>query len=148
VTEQQIPPIGNGTSNQTYRYLPPAGKSSGIQQGSYRPAAPPAQPRYLPPPAPAVKLDRIVAAPANSGVVKGQVVRNDQSPRSGAQLMFVSVQKHGQQTVTADTRGQFHVSLASGSWLVYLNEAGGKQVFQKRIEVEGSQVPQLTLVSR
>ena len=119
-------PLGNGTSNQTYRYLPPVAQPARpVENSSYRPRTQtpaPAQPRYLPPAAPAVKLDRIVALPHSGGVVQGQVVRNDQRPRSNAQVMFVAVKQQApQQTVTANQTGQFRVSLASGSWLVYVN---------------------------
>jgi hypothetical protein len=140
VTEQ--PPYAPATPNYNQPYKPGNGTS-------YRQLPPPVRPPQPPPAPPAVRLDRIVAIPGGNAQVQGQVVRLDRSPRGGAQLMFVSSDRRGpQQSVTADNRGQFQVTLASGGWLVYVHGADGKPVFHTKIEVKGEETRQVTLVSR
>jgi hypothetical protein len=114
---------------------------------SWRPsAAPPAAfpTRNNNPPPPPVKLDRIVVGP--DATVEGQVVRNDNAPRPNARVLFVSAQ-HGadRQTVTANTAGRFEVTLASGAWLVYLENPDGTTRYHSRIDIDGRQPARLTL---
>jgi hypothetical protein len=128
---------------------PPLNQSHKPQTGtnSYRPPAAPARPATLPPPA--VKLDRIVALPGGSGSVQGQVVRDDRSPRANAQVLFVCASQKGpRQVVTADATGRFQVTLASGGWLVYVHGVDGKPVFHSKIDVQGEETRNVTLVSR
>src|SRR5262249_50107086 len=118
---------------------------------SYRQVAPltPARPRTAPAAPPTVKLDRIVSLSGGNGQVQGQVVRQDRSSHGGAHRMFVSVDRDGpQQAVTAEGRGQFRVTLASGGWLVYVHGTDGKPVFHSKIDVQGEETRQMTLVSR
>jgi hypothetical protein len=99
------------------------------------------------PAAPAVKLDRIAFAP--DARVEGQVMRQDRTPRAGAQVMFINAQRQAPNlTVTASATGRFHATLASGSWLVYVNGPDGRQVFHSRIEVGGTEQRPLTVVAQ
>ncbi|MFN4261951.1 MAG: hypothetical protein ACK4RK_21940 [Gemmataceae bacterium] len=144
VTESRTPP--QAAPNDYNRFVPqPNGNHTGSSQRSFAPPAP-AKPAPLPPPA--VRLDKIVSLPAGQGQVQGQVVADNNAPRSGAQLIFVSTARQGQQAVRADTRGQFQVQLASGSWLVYVQDNQGQPVFHSRIEVQNDATRQVTLVSR
>ncbi|MBV9124158.1 MAG: hypothetical protein JO112_12440 [Planctomycetes bacterium] len=144
---------GTGGSNPSYyerQYptpqIPPA------QTGIYR-QTPPRLPVVPPKPVPAaspppqVHLDRIVTGPVSQ--VQGQVVRQDSSPHSGARLLFISTAQQGpRETVTADGSGQFRVTLASGGWLVYVNEADHNLMFHSKIEIRDNETQRLTLVSR
>ena len=96
---------------------------------------------------PRVKLERI--AYLSSPAVDGQVVQSDgQSPRGGARLLFVSAERESQKSVTADEQGRFRTDLDKGSWLVYVRNHEGTPVFQKRIDVNGSDSSPLQLTSR
>lgn len=124
--------------------IPPA-QGSGYRQG--------AQPLPQPPAAapgssqPTVRLDRIVTGPI--GQVQGTVVRQDQSPRGGARLTFINGSlEGGQRTATTNSAGQFRVTLASGGWLVYVEEPGAKPAFVRKIDVRDNQTHQVMLVSR
>jgi hypothetical protein len=143
-------PSRNGTDSLPYnRYYPPldstppAGSSSrqlppdrAVPQRQMAPIAP----------VPAVRLDRIVAAPV--GQVEGQVVRRDKLPLAGAQLLFVSATGHmPRQTVATDPSGHFRIIVASGGWLVYVQGADGKPVFRDKIEVLDNETRQLNLVN-
>jgi hypothetical protein len=107
------------------------------------PSAPPSAPTQAPP---KVRLERIVAIPGHN--VEGQVVSADR-PRAGARILFVSADpQRTQQTATADGAGEFRTTLASGNWLVYVEDAEGKAVFHQKIEVKDNQSHQFKLVSR
>jgi hypothetical protein len=94
-----------------------------------------------------VKLERIAFGP--DARVEGQVVRGDRSPRPGARVVFVSAQRQApNQSVTAGATGRFQVTLASGSWLVYVQGADGQQAFHSRLEVDGRPASPLTVVTR
>jgi hypothetical protein len=146
---RETPGTTPGGSNPVYdRYypMPPASGSSLRQPPPRLPVTPPAPvPAQAPP---SVKLDRIVAVP--TPMLKGQVVRlDDNAPQAGARLMFVSAaQKGPQQSVTADSTGQFRVTLASGGWLVYVHGADGKPIFHSKIDLRDNETRQVTLVSR
>jgi hypothetical protein len=148
VNEQRsvpVPGVGEsrdtGTSNRPYssfRLSPP--QDPARSQTPPPPLAPTAAP-------PKVRLDRIVLGSGPS--VEGEVVRADSGPAAGAQVMFVNADRRGdQQSVTADGRGQFRVSLASGGWLVYVRGADGTPVFKSRIDVGGEETKKMTLVNR
>jgi hypothetical protein len=138
---------GGGTGSPNYDryygpqdYMPPA---------SYRqlPAAPgPARPANPVQPPPQVRPDRITSAPVTQ--LEGQVVRGDNAPRPNAQVRFVSANPRGPQLpVTANSAGRFRVTLASGSWLVYLDGPDGRPAFHSKIDVTGD-ARRITLVSR
>ena len=98
-------------------------------------------PQPLPPKAvqtpepPKARLDH-VASLANPNV-DGQVVKAaDNTPHAGAKLLFVSADRQGaQQSVTADGDGRFQTTLASGGWLVYVQDDGGRPVFHEKVDV-------------
>jgi hypothetical protein len=113
------------------------------ENSSYRQALPPGQPAAPP----RVRLDRIASLP--SAEMAGQVVSADRVPQAGAKVLFVSADQRGtRQAATADIGGQFRVSLASGIWLVYVQDGQGKLTLNKRVEVRDNQPLRLTLVSR
>ncbi len=101
----------------------------------------------LPAAPPPVKFDRIASGLA--GQVQGQVVRADARPLANVRVLFVCAdRREPQQTAATDGSGKFEVSLASGSWLVYLPGADGKPSFQRKIDVQNNQPRQMLLVSR
>jgi hypothetical protein len=156
---QQPPSVGEGreysppTTSEGTRYdrnpnpyMPKASDSSYYRQPQSQSPAPsrPAAPAQAPP---RVRLERIAALPEYN--LEGQVVSTERVPRANARVLFVSAdQAGGRQAVTADVRGRFQATLASGGWLVYVQDSQGKQVFQRRVDVSGEQPFLMTLVSR
>jgi hypothetical protein len=136
---------------------PPTIKDSTAPSGphvgntSSRFAAPSQQPAWQAAPAntapanPPVKLERIVFGPES--YVEGQVVRNDQTPKGGASVLFVSADTGSRQTVTANANGRFQVNLASGSWLVYVPGRDGTPLFHSRASVNDNQPTRITVVN-
>jgi hypothetical protein len=125
--------------------MPPAGTSS----RQYAPQTPrvqvPLPQRPVTPPA--VKLERIVAIPPHN--VEGTIVSDDRTPQANVRLKIISADRQGaEQSVTADSAGQFRATLAAGGWLVYVQRNDGKLDFVRKIEVRDDQPKQLTLVSR
>jgi hypothetical protein len=112
------------------------------------PVMPPASMK-LPQPSPtnpSVKLEGIVMGP--DARVDGQVVRNDNSPKANAKLMFVGAQAGQRYFATANTAGRFSVSLPSGNWNVYVYGADDLPTYSTQVSVTGSRQPAFTLVSR
>jgi hypothetical protein len=136
------------------QHQPGAAEKAYYPQTQQKPAGAPWQPATgLPtgisptPPPPPVKLDRIVVGP--DATVEGQVVRNDNTPRPNAKIVFVSSsQPLAQQTVIANSAGRFQANLAAGAWNVYLHGPDGNPTFSTRIDVGGSQPGLITLVNR
>jgi hypothetical protein len=92
--------------------------------------------------------DRIEAASENSWV-SGKVVQDNNAPRANTQLMFIHAdRKETKQFVTANQQGQFHVSLASGRWLVYVHQPNGQPVLHSQVDVNGQSPTNLTLLNR
>jgi hypothetical protein len=154
----QAPSVGEGreyappTTSEGTRYdrtpnpyMPKASDSSYRQPQLQSPLpAQPARPAQAPP---RVRLERIAALPDYN--LEGHVVSTERLPQPGARVLFVSADRAGgRQAVTADGRGHFQASLASGSWLVYVQDSAGKQVFQRRVEINGDRPSSMTLVSR
>jgi hypothetical protein len=112
------------------------------------PVMPPASMKLpLPSPTnPSVKLEGIVMGPAAR--VDGQVVRNDNSPKASAKLIFVNAQAGQRYFATANTAGRFSVSLPSGNWNVYVYGSDDLPTYSTQVSVVGSQTPAFTLVSR
>jgi hypothetical protein len=117
------------------------------------PAMPPAswQPQSTPfaapaPPPPPVKLERIVVGP--DARIEGRVVRNDDSPRSNARVLFVNSALGTRQTAVTNSSGRFDVELPSGSWLVYLYGPDDIARYHSRVDVGVNQPVQVTLVNR
>jgi hypothetical protein len=158
VLEQRNIPVPNvseyrsgGVSNPPYGTYPPSVPQTSPPPVYNRQVTPqagtpgvPAAPAATPP---KVRLDHIVLGSGSN--VAGLVVYRDQAPHAGAQLLFIDADRQGnQQTVTADERGRFRVTLASGGWLVYVRGPDGKPVFRSRIDVRGDENKTMTLVSR
>lgn len=157
VSEQRQPPTpgvtetpGQTTPPSNSYYAPtnptPPANPSGSQ---YRQIPTPTGPPPLAPTmAPRVRLDRIVSVP--SGRIDGQVVRGSNTPWAGARVSFVPTQRSGvtASSATADASGRFQVSLPSGTWLVYLTGADGKQTLHSKLDVRDRETRQLTLASR
>jgi hypothetical protein len=160
----QAPPIGTAPPRPAVDEIP--NRNGGLQQryypqpdgippasgSSYR-QLPPQNPapswKSTPPPAaaPAVRLDRITAAPA--GQLQGQVVSTDNRPCGDMRVLFVSADRRlPRQTVDADRSGHFQVTLEPGGWLVYLQGIDGRPTFQKKIDVRDQEKSEMTLVSR
>jgi hypothetical protein len=157
IYEQRTPPVpgvgetrDSGTSSRPYSAYPQYPAPGTAQPGTPNRQLPPQTP--APPVAPAavpprVRLDHIVLGTGPS--VEGQVVYQDRAPYAGAQVLFISAERQGtQKAITADEHGQFHVTLATGGWLVYLRGADGNPVFKSRIDVREEETKQVTLVSR
>jgi hypothetical protein len=98
-------------------------------------------------PAPTARLERIAMVPEHD--VDGQVLSTTSQPRAGARVLLVSKDRADvKQSVTADDKGQFHVRLASGSWLVYVHDAEGTAIYQDVLEVGREQPRPFVLTSR
>jgi Carboxypeptidase regulatory-like domain len=96
-------------------------------------------------PQPQVRLERIVFGPES--YVEGQIVRADQSPKGNASVLFVSADNGKRETVTANDRGRFQVTLASGNWLVYVQGRDGTAQFHSQLRVQEQQTARITLVN-
>lgn len=139
IVDQNRQPAGNPTDAYRFPNMPGA---------SWKPAPAQQQPAVFPTknnmPPPPVKLDRIVVGP--DATVEGQVVRSDKTPRANARVMFVSAQQGAdRQTVTANSAGRFQVSLASGGWLVYVQNPDGTTSYHSRIDIDDRQPARLTI---
>jgi len=144
--------------SQTKGYSNPNGNWQGTQTPLGNPV--PAVKPLSQPPSPgskqAIPLDKFVSLSgvdtswsSGGNVVKGQVVYPTNAPRANTQLVFVKAdQKTAQQAITANNQGQFHASLASGQWLVYIRPSDGEPVYHSKIEISGQQPSYITLVSR
>jgi hypothetical protein len=138
---QVVPDRSSGTPLYDNRF--PSNSGSATNPSNLRPTLLPP----IPPPAPSVRLDRIVSIPQSQ--VQGQLVRNDNAPRSGAQLTFVSTDAQAaRRQVTTDAAGKFNVTLASGGWLVYIDDTDKQPIFQTRLTLGDNENRQITLVSR
>jgi hypothetical protein len=136
-----------GTLNQ--QYYPPLEKIPG-NGASFQPSlgmpvpvptsAPPAQP------SPPIKFNQIAVNP--NSVVEGQVVRSDNTPKGNAKVIFINASTGKRETITTNSGGRFQLELPAGSWHVYLYGADGLPVHHSRIDVNGAQSRQVSLVSR
>jgi hypothetical protein len=149
----EIPPVikgntqGNGAKPMYDSYYPPQEKAPVIQgaPSGFQPqlgVPTPAQPNSQPP----VKFDRIAVGPDSR--VEGQIVRSDNSPKANAKVLFINASSGKRHTITANTAGRFQVDLPAGSWHVYLVNVDDTTIYQSRIDVNGAQNRQVTLVSR
>lgn len=152
VQEQRAPAGNPGAGNGYDRYYPP---SSTPPPSNMPPASGSHMNRQPAPtsPPPTVKLDRIVSMPTPpaAGRLEGQVVHQDNVPRSNVQLTFVRADVQNnlaqRQAATADRDGKFQVNLPSGGWHVYLTGNDGRAVYLNQIEVRGEQSRPIVLVS-
>ena len=160
----QLPPYSpptvtegaNPTSNESKQFyqspspsptMPKALDQSRRQPRLGSPQPLPSAPVASPEP-PRVRIDRIASLPKSS--LQGNVVNSaDRTPHSGAKLLFVSADRQGvQQSVTADGNGRFRTTLASGDWLVYVQDGQGRPIFHEKVDLRDGQTRTVTLVSR
>lgn len=146
-----VSPSTNGSKptqfDQFYPPIEPSIKTTVTPNTSWQPqlgAPVPIKPAPQPP-AP-VKLDRIAAGP--NSVVEGTVVRADNSPKANAKVMFVNASTGEKQTINANSAGRFQTELPAGSWHVYVHGANDLPIYQNRIDVNGSQFRQVSLVQQ
>lgn len=79
--------------------------------------------------------------------IQGTVVR-DSRAQGGARLRFVSSNGAEFIPAQADATGRFHVSLTSGSWKVYTEDATGRPNYHSEIQVRGNEDRNVVLVAR
>lgn len=137
--EQYYPPLqkipeNNGSTGGT-SYQPNLGAPVPVSapQAPAQPSAP-------------IKLNQIAVNP--NSVVEGQVVRNDNTPKGNAQVLFINASTGKRETITTNSAGRFQLELPAGSWHVYLHGNDGLPVHHSRIDVNGAQSRQISLVSR
>jgi hypothetical protein len=124
--------------------MPPA-DSGGTRQPQLR--APLLDQPRAPQNAAAVHPDRIVSQ--GQATMEGQLVSRQRVPQGNVRVLFVnSDPRMDQQTATTDGQGRFQATLNQGDWLVYVQDASGRPVFQQRVQVQGSDPVRMTLVSR
>ncbi len=128
------------------RSYPPNDKMPNASGSSYQPNRSNQAPVVRP--APAVHLDRFASAP--NGNVTGEVVQANWQPANNSRLVFINAERReSRKEVTADNAGRFEAQLTSGSWLVYIEDAQGKPVFSRQIDVKSLGRTELVrLVSR
>jgi hypothetical protein len=150
---QSSPPAGVSESTRqqgqppTYeRSYPPSDKMPNASGSSYQPNR--SRPAPVVAPAPAVHLDRFASAP--HGQVTGEVVQANWQPANSSRLVFINAERReARREVTTDNAGRFQAQLTSGSWLVYIEDAQGKPVFSRQIDVKPTGRTELVrLVSR
>ena len=155
-TPPQVSDGANGQTSESRRIdpnpnpgakMPKAFDESSRQPKLGSPQPLPPKPVQTPEP-PKARIDHVASLPNPN--VAGQVVKAaDNSPHGGAKLLFVSADRQGaQQSVTADGDGRFQTTLASGGWLVYVQDDNGRPVFQDKVDVRDDLPRTITLVSR
>ena len=149
---QSSPPAGvsestrqQGQGSNYERSYPPNDKMPAASGSSYQPNRSGQAP--LVPATPAVHLDRF--ASAQQGVT-GEVVQANWQPAHNSRLVFINAERRdARKEVTTDQVGRFQAQLTSGSWLVYIEDATGKPVFSRQIDVRSTERNELVrLVSR
>jgi hypothetical protein len=124
----RMPPADTGTSRQPQLRAP-------------IPAPPPAAPSA------SVPLDRVASRVKQ--LVDGQLVRADRSPRANTKVVFIGRDPGAiKRTVQTDADGHFEVPLTDGTWLVYVDDAAGRPVFQQTVQIRDGGPALLKLVSR
>jgi hypothetical protein len=88
--------------------------------------------------------DRVASSGSS---IAGTVVR-DSRVQPGVRLRFVSATGQEYIPAQADATGKFQVSLASGSWKVYTEDATGRPSFHSDIQVQGGDNRNVVLVAR
>jgi hypothetical protein len=83
-------------------------------------------------------------------VIHGEVVANDQqTPRSGAKLVFVNALDLNQREyVTADEFGGFDTKLPAGDWHMYVDNGKGEASYHKKLTIKEGESRNFTVVSR
>jgi len=149
VTEGTPRPSTDGGYNRYYPPVQQPADSMPRASGTSSQQPLPQQPAPLPPvnQAPNVRLERVVNAPIAE--VHGQVVHGPDLPMAGARILFVNAERNvPRQATLSDGAGTFHVALSSGGWLIYVDDADGHPVFQKKIQVQEQQAYLVSLAMR
>ncbi len=146
ISGSKTPGSGMSEPKMYDRYYPPIQKLTPGASWQPQLGIPvPVQPQ-APAPQPPVKLDRIAVGPNSQ--VEGQVLRSDNSPKPSAKVLFIEASTGKRQTINANTAGRFQIELPAGSWHVYLHGADDQPIYHSRVDVNGAQVRQVSLVSR
>ncbi len=159
-TKWQAPPAGVSESQRSPgalpydRSYPPNDNMPRASGSSYKPnrqSQTPGQPVLQAPvsaPVPTVHLDRFVSSPR--GQINGQVVQANWQPGVSTRLVFINAdRKEARKEVATDGSGRFQAQLSPGGWLVYVEDAQGKPVFSRAIQVQTSDFNEfLRLASR
>ncbi len=105
--------------------------------------------KLSPAPARPTTVNAHTASRASAGV-RGEVVLNDQNtPRPGAKVVFVSAKNTDvREFATADQFGNFDVKLDAGDWYLYLGNGEGKATMHKKITVGEYESREFKVVSR
>ncbi|MBI1831985.1 MAG: carboxypeptidase regulatory-like domain-containing protein [Planctomycetes bacterium] len=147
VNIDKTPGTGMSKPPMWYDYYPKSEKiTPENRSSSFQPRLEMPLPIVQPAPQPPVKVDRIAVNPDSR--VEGQVVRADQSPKPNAKVLFINAMTGKKQVTFANTAGRFYVDLSAGSWHMYLHGADDAPVYASRVDVNGSQTRQVSLVSR
>jgi hypothetical protein len=94
---------------------------------------------------PVVNLGGI--APEAGDLVQGQVVRNDRSPTSNAQVLFVNAATGTRHSITTNDAGRFNLALASGQYHVFLAGSNGSAAYHSQVNVDRKQANVLNLIN-
>jgi len=142
--KSSVTPGTSGKTEQFNQFYPPIESSNKTSWQQPQLGTP--VPLQQPAPQAPVKLDRISAGP--NSVVEGQVLRADNSPKASAKVLFVNASTGQRHTILANSAGRFQTELPAGSWHVYVHGANDLPVYQSRIDVNGSQFRQVSLVQK
>jgi hypothetical protein len=98
------------------------------------------------PPAPAsgFRPDRLASA---ESTIQGSIVRSDFQARPGAKIRFVSASGREFVPVQADASGRFRVSLSSGTYTIYTEDATGRPKAHSEFVVRGAENRNVTVVA-
>jgi hypothetical protein len=151
-TSEGAPPgtsEGNTSRNRPFQTQEPPLRMAPADNGVNRQPqlrAPTVEPRP-PQNSGSMRPDRI-ASRSRSGL-QGQLVSRDRVPQGNVRMLFVGMDARTEQrAVTTDAQGGFLASLDSGEWLVYVQDASGRAVFQQKVRVSGDEPVRMTLVGR
>ena len=128
------PPLNYGPDNRT---MPPGSTSEKLIV--------PSTARPVNPPVAGFRPDRLAS---RQSTVNGTIVRSDFQARPGAKIRFVSANGQEFAPVTADSAGRFRVSLASGTYTIYTEDANGRPKAHSDFVVRGDEDRNVTVVAR
>ena len=80
-----------------------------------------------------------IAPEKKEGGVQGQVVRNDRSPTSNTQVLFVNATTGDRHSITTNEAGRFNLALSSGNYHVYLASSNGSAAYHSQVNVNPNQ---------
>ncbi|MEI7684513.1 MAG: carboxypeptidase-like regulatory domain-containing protein [Planctomycetota bacterium] len=80
-----------------------------------------------------------IAPEKKEGGVQGQVVRNDRTPTSNTQVLFVNATTGDRHSITTNEAGRFNLALSSGAYHVYLAGSNGSAAYHSQVNVNPNQ---------